>query len=159
MSEFHFSAERVLNAPAEVVYHCLVDYREHHRHQPEGFLPPAFTRLEVLRGGYGAGTQIRFTAVVGGRASTRTQDVTEPEPGRVLVESGNGEGSTFTVEPRGDGAFVRIETVLRAGGLTGVLLPLMGARLLRPIVAEELDRLEAYAQAHAAAPVEAAQAS
>jgi hypothetical protein len=27
-----FSAERVLDAPAEVVYHLIADYREHHRH-------------------------------------------------------------------------------------------------------------------------------
>jgi hypothetical protein len=54
-----FSVERLVDAPAEVVYHCLADYREHHR--AGGFLPPVFTDLQVLRGGVGAGTVIRFT--------------------------------------------------------------------------------------------------
>ena len=72
---FSVAAERVLDAPADVVYHCLSDYRQHHRHQPTGFLPAAFTELQVLEGGVGAGTTIRFTAVVGGRAQTRTQHV------------------------------------------------------------------------------------
>lgn len=41
-----------IDAPAMVVYHCLVDYRAHHR--PGGFLPPAFEQLEIARGGVGA---------------------------------------------------------------------------------------------------------
>jgi hypothetical protein len=150
MSHFHFAAERVLDAPADFVYHCLSDYREHHR--PGGFLPPAFTDLQVLRGGVGAGTVIRFTTVAAGRAQTRTQDVSEPEPGRVLVEWGDGEGSTFTVEPRGERALVRIETVLNTRGIEGFALRLLGARLLRPLYEDELSRLERHAQEHARAP-------
>jgi hypothetical protein len=149
VSAFHFAAERVLDAPAAIVYHCLSDYTAHHRHLPEGFLPPAFTRLDVLRGGVGAGTIIRFTTRAGGRSITRTQEVSEPEPGRVLVEWGNAEGSTFTVEPRGEQTFLRIETQLRATGLEGLLMHLLGARILGPLYEDEMRRLEAYAQAHA----------
>jgi hypothetical protein len=152
MNQFHFSAERVLDAPADVLYHCLSDYREHHRAGPTGFLPPAFTDLQVLRGGVGAGTVIRFTTRIGGRAETRTQEVSEPEPGRVLVEWGDGEGSTFTVEPRGEQALVRIETALNTRGLAGLALRLIGARILGPLYADELSRLERYAQEHARAP-------
>jgi hypothetical protein len=152
MRQFHFSAERVLNAPADVIYHCLRNYREHHRCDG-GFLPPAFTQLEVLQGGVGAGTVIRFTTAVGGRSQVRTQSVTEPEPGRVLKESGNGEGSTFIVEPRPDGTtLARIETVFQGSGLDGMLMPLVYPRVLRPIYAAELQRLEAYAQAHGPVP-------
>jgi len=150
---FQVSVERLVDAPAEVVYHCLADYREHHR--AGEFLPPVFTDLQVLRGGVGAGTVIQFTTRMAGRTVTRTQEVTEPEPGRVLVESGSGEGSTFTVEPRGDRALVRIESVVRAGGLEGLLLPWFGQRLLRPVLADELERLERYAQAHQSTGVEA----
>ena len=147
---FHFAAERVLDAPADVVYHCLSNYQQHHRHGPEGFLPPAFTELQVLASGVGAGTVIRFTTAVGGRSQTRTQQVSEPEPGRVLVESGNGEGSTFTVEPRGSQTHLRIETVLQTRGIEGFLMRLFGARILGPLYADEMRRLEQYAQQHAA---------
>jgi hypothetical protein len=150
MREFHFAAERLLDAPADVIYHCLRDYTNHHRHQPEGFLPAAFTRLEVLQGGLGAGTVMRFTTRVGGRSVTRTQEVSEPDPGHILVENGNGEGSTFTVEPRGARTLVRIETTLLVAGLEGVLMPLFGSRIIGALYDEELTRLEAYAQAHAA---------
>lgn len=146
---FHFVAERVLHAPAATIYHCLSDYTAHHRHQPEGFLPPAFTRLEVLRGGLGAGTLIRFTTRVGGRSMTRTQEVSEPVPGRVLVEWGDGEGSTFTVESQGDRTLLRIETTLQVSGTEGWMMRLLGARILRPLYEDEMRRLEAYAQAHA----------
>jgi hypothetical protein len=156
MREFHFAAERLLDAPADVIYHCLSDYNEHHRHQPQGFLPAAFTELEVLRGGVGAGTLIRFTTRVGGRSVTRTQEVSEPEPGHILVEWGSGEGSTFTVEPRGERTLVRIETTLLASGLEGLLMPLVGQRIIGPLYEDELTRLEAYAQAHVAKQVAAA---
>jgi hypothetical protein len=147
--QFHFSAERILDASAPLVYHCLSDYLAHHRHQPEGFLPSAFTRLDVLEGGVGAGTVIRFTTRVGGNSVTRTQQVSEPEPGQVLVESGNGEGSTFTVEPRGDGrSLVRIETVMLVGGIQAWLMPIFGKRIMRGLYADELTRLERYAQSH-----------
>jgi hypothetical protein len=149
MHQFHFSAERLIQAPVDVVYHCLADYREHHR-VDGGFLPPAFTSLEVLEGGFGAGTVFRFTTSLGGRTATRTQQVSEPEPGRVLVERGNGEGSTFTLEPQGETATrLRIDTTLNAPGLEGVFIRMFGARVLRPVYAEEMSRLEKYAQAHA----------
>jgi hypothetical protein len=150
VSQFHFAAERILDAPASVVYHCLSDYLAHHRHQPEGFLPSAFTHLEVLEGGVGDGTLIRFTARIGGNSVTRTQRVSEPEPGHVLVEGGDGEGSTFTIEPRGTGrALVRIQTVLRVDGVGAWLMPLFGERIMRGLYADELSSLECYAQAHA----------
>jgi hypothetical protein len=150
MTRFFFAAERLLDAPADVIYHCLSDYQRHHRHGPEGFLPPAFTRLDVLRGGIGAGTVIRFTTAMGGRSQTRTQEVSEPEPGRVLVEAGAGESSSFTVEPRGDKTLLRIETELRMSGLEGLVMRLIGARLLGPLYQDEMQRLERYAREHAA---------
>jgi hypothetical protein len=151
MRQLHFAAERLLNAPADVIYHCLADYREHHRAAADGgFLPPTFTRLDVLQGGVGAGTVMRFTTSVGGRSVTRTQQVSEPEPGRVLVERGDGEGSVFTVQPEGNATRLRIETTLNAPGLEGLIMRWVGARVLGPLYADEMSRLEQYAQAHAA---------
>ena len=70
----------------------------------------------------------------------------------MLVESGDGEGITFTVEPRGERAWVRIDTVLNVSALERLLLPLLAPRLLQPIYADELARLEQLAQAHAREP-------
>jgi hypothetical protein len=147
--ETRVSAERVLDAPADVVYHLIADYREHHR--PEGFLPPAFTELVVEKGGVGAGTEIRFTMRLAGRSQTARATITEPEPGRVLVETGPGVRTTFTVEPEADRrARVRFDTVLDASGLPGLLTRLLAPGMLRPLYADELERLERHAQAHPA---------
>lgn len=146
MRRAYVSAERVMDAPAAVVYHCIADYREHHR--TEGFLPPVFTDLQVEQGGVGAGTVIRFTMNLGGRRRTAVARVEEPQPGRVLVETGGGAQTTFTVLPEGAGARVRFDTVLEGSGLDGVMLQLFGARLLRPVYEDELTRLEQEARRH-----------
>lgn len=145
----HLIAERVLDAPAEVVYHLIRDYAEHHRAAPEGFLPDAFTDLVVERGGVGEGTAIRFTSTLGGRRQVATAEISEPVPGRVLLESGPGVETTFTVEPEGtDRARVRFDTVLEARGLTGLSTRLFAPRLLRPLYEDEMERLERHARAH-----------
>jgi len=148
MTQTRFSAERLIDAPADVVYHCIADYREHHR--PGGFLPPAFSSFQVERGGVGAGTVISFTMTMAGRSQRTTSEVSEPEPGRVLVETGPDARTTFTVESEGTRARVRFDTVIEASGLNGLLLRLFAPRLLGPLYRDELDRLERYAQAHAA---------
>src|SRR5204862_3416986 len=124
-------AERVLDAPAGVVYHLISDYREHHR--PEGFLPPAFTDLVVERGGVGEGTVVRFTSKLGGRSQTVTAAISEPHPGRVLVETSPGLETTFTVAPAdGQRARVRFDTEMELGGLPRLLARLLAPRMLRP---------------------------
>ena len=141
-----FVAERLMDAPADVIYHCIADYREHHR--PGGFLPPAFSDLEILRGGVGTGTEYRLMMDLGGRRRAMTASVNETAPGRELVETGGGIQTTFTVEPTRDGVLVRFETVMEEAGLAGVLNRLFAKRLVLPVYADELRRLEEYAQAH-----------
>src|SRR5437899_58001 len=77
--------------------------------------------------------------------------VTEPDPGRVLVER-NIEGSdsvtTFIVEPgaTADESTVTIETVFALKpGLAGTIEKFLTPRILRPMYAEELRRLERVA--------------
>jgi hypothetical protein len=65
----------------------------------------------------------------------------------VLVEQGKSERTTFTVEPCGRRALVRIETALHAHGLERLLLPLLAPAVLRPLYTDELARLERYARA------------
>jgi len=144
------SAERLIDAPADVVYHCIADYVDHHR--PDGFLPPEFSGLEIMRGGVGAGTEIRWLIDAGGRRRTVTATVTEPIPGRKLVETGSGIQTTFTVEPGGGGTRVRFDTTIDERGLQGVLNRLFVARIFGPIYEDELGRLEDHAKAHAPRP-------
>ena len=141
-----FGAERCIDAPAAVVYHCLADYREHHR--PGGFLPPAFEQLEIARGGVGAGTEYRFVMAVGGRRRVVSTTVSEPVLGHKLVETGSGIETTFSVEQTVEGAHVRFDTVIDEPGLQGILNRLFAARMLGPIYADELRRLEDHAKAH-----------
>jgi uncharacterized protein YndB with AHSA1/START domain len=138
-------AERVLDAPADVVYRCLADYEHHHR--PEGFLPPSFFDFRVERGGYGAGTVISYKTSFGGRVRPMTAEVSEPQPGRVLVESGPGATTVFSVEPVGnDKARVRFDTTLEDRGLQGLLMRVVAPRLVVPLYFDELRRLEQHAQ-------------
>ncbi len=77
--------------------------------------------------------------------------ITEPEPGRVLVETSPGVETTFTVEPEGaQRARVRFDTVLEAGGFMGLMTRLLAPRMLRPVYADELERLERHAKIHPA---------
>jgi hypothetical protein len=141
-----FAAERRMDVPAQVAYHCLADYREHHR--PDGFLPPAFSDLEVHRGGVGAGSEVSWTVDLGGQARRMSATISEPEPGRRMVETSDDVVTTFTVTPLGSGCVVRFDTVFDEPGLGGILLRLFIGRLLGPLYADELARLEAYAHAH-----------
>ena len=149
-----FAAERRMDVPAQVAYHCLADYREHHR--PDGFLPSAFSAFEISRGGVGAGTEASWIVDLGsGRKRHMSATITEPEPGRRLVETGDGVVTTFTVVPSGDGCVVRFDTMFEVPGADGVLLRLFIGRMLGPLYAEELARLDAYAHAHGPLPAAA----
>jgi hypothetical protein len=141
-----FSAERHIDASARVIYHCIADYRHHHR--PGGFLPLAFSEQEVLRGGVGAGTEISVSLDLGGRRRTIVSSITEPVPGRTLVETGSGIQTTFSVDPAARGARVRIDTVIDEEGVGGVLTRMFAARLLSPTYEDELRRLENLALTH-----------
>ena len=83
-----------------------------------------------------------------------TATISEPEPGRRLVETGDGVVTTFTVAPSDGGCVVRFDTVFDEPGLSGVFLRLFIGRMLGPLYADELARLDVYAHTHG--PVAAA---
>ena len=150
MATIHVSAEGTVDAPAETVYGYLADMREHHPR----FLPPAFSDFEVEAGGVGAGTITRFKVTAGGRSREYRMKVAEPEPGRVLTESDTNSSlvTTFTVTPEGPTSRVQISTHWEgAGGIGGFFERLFAPRVMRGIYADELERLNAYAQERAAA--------
>jgi uncharacterized protein YndB with AHSA1/START domain len=152
------SASAVVKAPAGIVYAILADYRTGHPNiLPRQFFP----FLEVLQGGVGAGTRIRFQMRVGGATRTFQAEVSEPEPGRLLAESNYDEKdpslksvTTFRLEPTEEGkntdVTITTEMTLHAG-LTGVMEGLFAPAMIRSVYQQELRNLASVAEARATA--------
>jgi len=143
MGRVTVTAERVVAAPAEQVYRCFADYRQHH----PNFLPPAFSEFQIERGGIGAGTVITFRMTAGGRSRFFRMEVSEPEPGHVLVETDAAAKTVtrFIVRLEGEKTRVLIETAFEsATGVAGFFERLFAPRVLSGIYADELTRLERY---------------
>jgi uncharacterized protein YndB with AHSA1/START domain len=101
MAEHTISASVLIPAPANLVYRTIADYRDGHPH----ILPkPPFGALVVEQGGVGEGTVIRFEMRLLGRTQHFHAIISEPEPGRVLVETDlhSGATTTFAVRPAAD---------------------------------------------------------
>jgi len=144
MGKVEASAERTIDAPTGQVYGYLADMHQHPR-----FLPPAFSDFQVEEGGVGAGSVTRFAVTAGGRTRSYRMRVTEPEPGRVLVESDTNSSlvTTFNVEPRDGKSLVRISTSWDgAGGIGGFFERTFAPRAMHRIYLDELERLDAYAR-------------
>lgn len=147
MATHRFSASALIQAPPQEVYAVIADY--HHGH-PQILPKPPFVSLTVEDGGVGAGTVISVAMRVLGALQTFRAQVSEPQPGRVLVETNDtGYVTTFSVEPRADGqqAFVTISTEMPdKKGIAGVLERWFVKRMLRPVYVKELRLLAAASQ-------------
>ncbi len=142
------STERsaIIPARAEVVYAVIADYHNGHPH----ILPrPYFSGLKVLEGGIGAGTVIQFPMHVLGVTRHFTHTVSEPEPGRVLVEGDEDLVTTFTVTPLASGAQcavqIRTEWTPRPG-LSSWVEQALTKLMTRIIFTKELKQLASYVQ-------------
>ncbi|AMV28361.1 Polyketide cyclase / dehydrase and lipid transport [Gemmata sp. SH-PL17] len=147
MPVHRISAEATISAPASMVYATIADYRDGH---PLILPRPPFVSLDVEQGGIGAGTVIRFQMRMLGATRTMRATISEPEPGRVLVET-DVEGkivTTFTVDPveGGQKARVTIATDMKVHGWpVGWLERRLVTRLLQPVYAREIAQLGAVA--------------
>lgn len=137
------SASAIIPARRERVYSLIANYRDGHVR----ILPKQFSNLTVEQGGVGAGTVIRFQMSVLGKRQTFRAAVTEPEPGRVLVETdldANGAVTTFTVNPgtapADSSVTISTELPVRSGFL-GSVERTLATLLLRPIYHKELENL------------------
>lgn len=145
------SVTQEVGAPAQDVYTILADYRNHHPHiLPSG----TFKSIVVEEGGIGEGTVFAASLATFGRTQEIRMRVTEPQPGRVLVESDLARDlvTTFTVTPAGSGrCSVTIATQWEAAsGLAGWVENWMTPPFLRRVYHEELSLLDRYAQVFAA---------
>ena len=136
---------------ASRAYAIIADYESGH----PNILTPEFTTFAVERGGIGAGTVIRFEMMIFGRKRIMRAIITEPEPGRVLVETGLDAQpvvTTFIVDPDSDPeqCHVTFTTELPVrDGFLGLLEGYFGARYLRPIYTRELRKLAEFAPTYA----------
>jgi len=126
------------------VYAILVDYHDAH---PRILPNPPFVGLEVERGGTGTGTIFLLRMKAMGRTQTLRGTVTEPEPGRTVVETyDSGIVTTFVVEPRDEGrsCSVTITTVPSVRtGVAGAIARWLTTQLLRPALTRELANVAA----------------
>jgi hypothetical protein len=146
-STYLVSTTAVLNAPPHRVYETIANYHTGHPR----ILPRQFSGLTVERGGVGDGTVIRFQVKVLGRTESFRAEITEPEPGHMLVETnvlGSHSVTTFVVDAGAHAgeSVVTIRTELTARrGLAGAIERFLTTRVLRSMYAEELRLLEAVA--------------
>jgi hypothetical protein len=146
MKTFRVATSAIIPVPAKKLYAIIADYHNGHPH----IIPkPYFTWLKVEQGGIGAGTIIRFQMRVLGKTQDFRAVVTEPEPGRVLVETNDGgvSVSTFTVASLAENhSRVTIATDFNArSGLLGSLEQAITNWILPRIYRQELHLLEAFA--------------
>jgi uncharacterized protein YndB with AHSA1/START domain len=146
----HFEATSEIHAPTATVWDILTDYRNGHSR----ILPSAFSDIQIESGGKGAGTVYHYSFRAAGTTRHIRHFVSEPEPGRVLVESAPNDPTTttFTLTPTADGAHTQLlitTDLTTQPGLTGALTRLF-APLLAPtmhaIYLDEMQRLDDLAQ-------------
>ena len=140
MPAIRVSVSGTVGASAATTYEIIADYRNGH---PRILPPEYFGRLDVLAGGQGAGTRIRFEMKAFGKLNVGTADITEPVPGRELVETlTDGIVTTFLVESVGPSECrVTITTAYSRPGLRGWLESLVVPGHLRKVYRAELARL------------------
>jgi uncharacterized protein YndB with AHSA1/START domain len=144
MAKVEASAERMIDAPPDAVYRYIADMHQHAQ-----FLPPEFSDFRVEEGGVGEGTVTSFTVTAGGRTRDYRMRVSEPVPGRTLVESDANSSlvTTYNVEPQGGKSLVRISTNWDgASGIGGFFERTFAPKAMHRIYASALDRLNSYAR-------------
>ncbi len=140
---YFISESAIIPARRDRIYSILANYRDGHPR----ILPRQFSNLVVEQGGVGAGTVIRFRVNILGQTQNFHGEISEPEPGRVLVEryfEPQGIVTTFTIDPGTAPADSRvtISTVAPVPqGFRGVIEKFLSPLLLRSIYRQELANL------------------
>jgi hypothetical protein len=139
-----------IDAPPQNVYAVLADYHNGHPH----ILPTQYFRnLKVEEGGLGAGTRTWVEMHVLGTTRKFHSIISEPEPGRVLVESEmDGDSvTTFTVNPveEGGATDLTISTSFATHpGLAGAIERRLTSSMLRRVYLQEMSQLNDYVHMH-----------
>ena len=140
-------ASKIINAPADIIYRIIADYRNGHPH----ILPkPYFLSIDVEEGGYGAGTIVNFEMRLLGQRQAFHSRITEPKPGRLLVETDlrSGIPTSFQVisTRNRDESQVTISTALKGMNL---IQGFVAKKILQKVYHEELELLAKAAEEQA----------
>jgi DNA-directed RNA polymerase subunit H (RpoH/RPB5) len=146
----HVEASDIIDSRPEDLYAIFADYKVSH----PAILPKSyFTDLTVEQGGVGAGTIVQVHMAVMGAKRHYRFVVSEPEPGRVLVETDEAAGvvTKFIIEPLNGGnqSRVTLSTDTRPSpGLAGIMEKVISPPITRRIYKQELHLLAEYAREH-----------
>ena len=143
MSKIRVQAEAVIDARPEDIYAVLADYRNGH---PLVLPKQYFTKLAVESGGTGAGTVFNVRIRVYGVERRYHMLVSEPQPGRVLVETDTETGlvTTFTLTPVDGGQRTRVQIATAwdaSPGFSGLMERLLTPATMRAIYQTQLAQL------------------
>ena len=147
MGQHHIQSSATIDAPVTTIYAILSDYHKGH----QAILPKRyFTNLTVLKGGQGSGTIAQVEMNVFGAKQVLNMVISEPEPGRILVETDREAGvvTTFTLDPTEDlrRTQVTISTVMEpSSGLRGLFEKMLNPPIIRRIYRQELQLLADFA--------------
>lgn len=148
MRQIHAESTAVIDARPEEVYAIVADYRHSHAL----ILPKEnFRDLQVEAGGQGAGTIITFRSGALGVMRAYRTTISEPDPGRVLVEADLQSTlvTTFTFTPLNNGQQVRVQIATdmdASPGIQGAVEQRMMPLVLRGIYKKELKLLAEVAE-------------
>jgi hypothetical protein len=146
MEKVHIEVTATIDAPPEEVYAVFADYRGSH---PQVLPKPYFGDLIVEKGGNGAGTVYRTSITVMGRTINYHMEVTEPEPGRVLMETDEKLGvvTSFIIDPLEGGKKSRVTLATDwtpSPGVMGWLEKLTTPGFMRKLYETELQNVQEY---------------
>ena len=141
------TASKTIPASAEIIYNVIADYRNSH---PQILPKPYFLSLDVEEGGFGAGTIVQFQMRLLGQTQSFRSLITEPEPGRLLVETDikSGIATSFHLAPLSDNQHTRltISTELKSRNpVEGFIAKIV----LQKVYVQELELISRYAEAKA----------
>ena len=141
------TATRIINAPADLIYDLLADYRKGHPY----ILPKEyFLSMNVEAGGVGAGTIVNFTMRLLGQTQTFRSIITEPEPGRLVETDIQSQIPTsFLVLPTGNGDRSRLTITTELVGKS-VVEGFVARWVLQKVYREELELIAQAAEDSAA---------
>ncbi|MGH3318584.1 MAG: SRPBCC family protein [Streptosporangiaceae bacterium] len=139
MAQVRMVTVRRVPAPPDDVYRLVADYQRR-----RDYLTDNFTDYAVEEGGQGAGTRMRYRLHAGRRVRDCRMSVSEPDPGRVIVEEDANSSlrTRWAVTAQGGRSSVEVEVTWDgAGGVAGFFESMFAPLGLRRIYDQVLDRL------------------